>query len=129
MAGIYRPESGKIALVQERGGECAPHERRAYFGFLPQEVALFDGTLRENVTLFDARPDFARLSAIESGLDLTHWLASLPRGWDMEINAGLSTSFSGGQLQRIGLARLLYHPRAALVFDEPANGLDVSAQG
>jgi ABC-type bacteriocin/lantibiotic exporter with double-glycine peptidase domain len=128
MAGIYQPQAGRVAFVKESGGECAPSDRRAMFGFLPQEPALFDGTLRENVTLFDAQPDLARLNAIESELDLKHWLASLPRGWETEINAGLSMTFSGGQLQRIGLARLLYHPRAALIFDEPANGLDESAQ-
>lgn len=128
LMGIYQPQRGAVHLVVEGGHQLAAANSRAAFGLLPQEPAIFDGTLRENVTLFETPVDSARLSHIEKELDLSGWLNALPGGWETEVNAGLATTFSGGQMQRIGLARLLYSQRSIFIFDEPANGLDQSAR-
>jgi ABC-type bacteriocin/lantibiotic exporter with double-glycine peptidase domain len=128
LAGIYSPNEGEIILDLENKDSCAVKVRRRHFGFLPQSPALFDGTLAENVTLFDARLDKSKLVRIEEELGLREWVDSLASGWDTQINAGLATTFSGGQIQKIGLARILYREAPVLVFDEPASSLDQAAQ-
>lgn len=124
LAGVYQPESGEVRLQAEDGTQIVCAERRGFFGFLPQEPALFDGTLSENVTLFDTKPNLQRLVEIQRELGMADWLNSLPQGWETPINAGLANTFSGGQTQKIGLARLLYRRRPILIMDEPSNGLD-----
>ncbi|HEX8776153.1 MAG TPA: ABC transporter ATP-binding protein [Pyrinomonadaceae bacterium] len=128
LAGIYAPSQGEIILDLENGDACAAKARRQFFGFLPQSPTLFDGTLAENVTLFQSQLDKSKLLRIEEELGLREWVSSLANGWETQINAGLATTFSGGQIQKIGLARLLYREAPVLVFDEPANSLDQAAQ-
>jgi ABC-type bacteriocin/lantibiotic exporter with double-glycine peptidase domain len=124
LIGIYPVQEGEIIFETEAGGKYPPTERRRLFACVPQAPTLFDGTLLENVTLFEAQPDQAKLAQLEQELELSAWIASLPQGWQTEINAGLATTFSGGQIQKIGLARLLYRDAPVLLFDEPGTNLD-----
>lgn len=128
LAGIYEPDSGSITLDIGGGQQDTTALRRHLFGFLPQEPTVFDGTLLENITLFDDRPDHAKVSQIVTELDMAEWVASLPQGLETEINAGLATKFSGGQIKKIGLGRALYHDPPILLLDEPATSLDQNAQ-
>lgn len=136
LTGMYRPQSGSITTdldgrgpaADGREGRPAAGESRHLFGYLPQETVLFDGTLLENLTLFDPRPDRERLRRITQELEMSEWVAALPQGLETEINAGLATKFSGGQLRKIGLGRVLYRDPPILLLDEPSNGLDQSAQ-
>lgn len=128
LMGIYQSRTGEVRLNSDNQQGHPASGRRRLFAFLPQELALFDGTLQENVTLFDANPDLARLTRIAEELDLASWIASLPQGWETEVNAGLATTFSSGQIQKIGLARLLYRESPILLLDEPASGLDEVAR-
>ncbi|MBD0325621.1 MAG: ABC transporter ATP-binding protein [Pyrinomonadaceae bacterium] len=128
LMGLYRPSSGEVKLDLKDQPEYSSSWRRHLFKCLPQTPTVFDGSLIDNVTLFDAEPDFARLKQLEEELELGGWIASLPKGWETNINAGLATTFSGGQLQKIGLARVLYRDAPILLFDEPANSLDEAAR-
>jgi ATP-binding cassette, subfamily B, bacterial len=128
LMGIYRPTNGEVKVDLKDQPEYCLTWRRHLFNCLPQTPAVFDGSLIDNVTLFDAEPDFARLRQLEEELELGGWVASLPDGWETSINAGLAATFSGGQLQKIGLARVLYRDAPILLFDEPANSLDEAAR-
>lgn len=129
LLGLYEPAAGHIRFESSEGQlRVTPASQRSLFSCLSQATALFDGTLLDNVTLFDAAPAPLRISQVEQTAGLAEWIASLPEGWGTEINAGLATTFSGGQLQRIGLARLLYHDAPVLLFDEPSTSLDRSAE-
>jgi len=92
-------------------------------------AAVFDGTLLENLTLFDDLVDEARVARVIELLDVDSWIDSLPQGVNTPINAGLATKFSVGQIKKIGLGRLLYRDPPILLLDEPAAGLDESSQG
>ena len=136
LAGIYYPDSGSVDIELDgppmiptpRATGTATIARRHLFGFLAQEPSIFDGTLRENITLFDGDVEHAELSELTRELDMTGWVDSLPKGLDTEINAGLATHFSGGQMKKIGLGRVLYRNPPIWLLDEPAASLDQAAQ-
>ena len=129
LAGISHPSAGTVTLGREVDRHWSGPRRRRLFGFLPQEPAVFDGTLLENLTLFDDLVDEARVARVIELLDVDSWIDSLPQGVNTPINAGLATKFSVGQIKKIGLGRLLYRDPPILLLDEPAAGLDESSQG
>jgi ABC-type bacteriocin/lantibiotic exporter with double-glycine peptidase domain len=93
-------------------------------GYVPQRVNLFQGSLLDNVTFYDSTPESA-LSAMDvlSKVGLADWVLSLPYGIHSSVQ-NLGENVSGGQSQRIGLARALYQNPKILILDEPTSSLD-----
>ncbi len=127
LAGIYEPEEGEIKILLEDETDLVVADRRKLFAYISQSPDLFDGTLRDNVTLYDQAPDMSRLRVLEKDLELEMWISSLEKEWDTEINGGLTARLSGGQIQKIALARLLYSDCPVLLLDEPSKNLDSEA--
>jgi ATP-binding cassette subfamily C protein len=94
-------------------------------GYVPQTVFLLDDTLRRNVALGvpDAEIDEARLRSAIRRAQLEEFVAALPGGLDTSIGER-GVRISGGERQRIGVARALYHEPAVLVLDEATSALD-----
>ena len=100
---------------------------RSAIGMVAQRPFLFDGTIRENLLLGDVSADDARLlSALESA-NLADFVRSLPDGLDMPVGER-GVRLSGGQAQRIAIARVFLKNPAILILDEATSALDTFAE-
>lgn len=94
---------------------------RGVVGLMQQDAHVFDTTLRDNLRIGRIDADDDALRAVLARVGLAGWLGTLPEGLDTRVSAA---TMSGGERQRLALARLLLAERRILVFDEPTEHLD-----
>ncbi len=123
LTGVWRPAGGSIRLDSAALDQYEPDVLGQHIGYLPQRVQLFDGTIAENIARLSTHPDSEQVVAAAQKADAHQMILELPEGYDTRINAG-QQRLSGGQIQRIGLARALYADPVILVLDEPNSNLD-----
>jgi ATP-binding cassette, subfamily C, bacterial len=123
LTGVWRPLGGKVRLDGAALDQYDPDVLGRFLGYLPQRITLFDGTIAENIARLDARPDSERIVAAARKADAHDMIVKLPQGYDTRVTA-TGGRLSGGQMQRIGLARALYGDPVLLILDEPNSNLD-----
>ncbi|MFN7089583.1 MAG: type I secretion system permease/ATPase [Allorhizobium sp.] len=123
LTGVWTPSTGKITLDGAPLELYHPERLAEYIGYLPQRVALFDGTIAENIARLSQTFDHARVIDAAMRADAHEMILKLGEGYNTPVHAA-GTRLSGGQIQRIGLARALYGNPVLLVLDEPNSNLD-----
>lgn len=123
LTNVWQPQTGTIRLGGAKINQYAPEALGAYIGYLPQQVQLFDGTIAENIAKLALEPDDAAVVAAAQKADAHQLILSLPDGYDTQVSSS-GGLLSGGQLQRIGLARAFYGNPVIVILDEPNSNLD-----
>ena len=123
VTGVWRPAGGSIRLDAAALDQYEASVLGDHIGYLPQRVQLFDGTIAENIARLSSQPDATKVVAAAKKADAHEMILELPDGYDTRINSS-QQRLSGGQIQRIGLARALYGDPVLLVLDEPNSNLD-----
>lgn len=123
LIGVWRPSGGKVRLDGASLEQYDSDVLGSYFGYLPQRVGLFEGTIAENIARLQPNPDAEAIVSAAKRAAAHDMILRLPEGYDTKVSA-LGGRLSGGQIQRIGLARALYGDPVILVLDEPNSNLD-----
>lgn len=96
-------------------------------GMVTQDVQLIDGTLRDNLTLFNPRLSDEEILETAGRLGLRPWIEALPQGLDTRLSAG-GTSLSAGEAQLFALTRVFLTQPSLIVLDEPSSRLDAATE-
>lgn len=123
LVGLWTPAGGTIRLDGATLDQYDPDALGRHIGYLPQRVALFDGTIAENIARLDPDPDPEAVIKAAQRAAAHRMILDLPDGYDTRISQ-TGGRLSGGQIQRIGLARALYGDPVILILDEPNANLD-----
>ena len=124
---LYEPTSGTILIDDIDISQIDPANLRRSISYVPQDIHLFKGTIKENIITSERAPsdeDVVMAAKISGAYEFIH---SHPRGYDMPIGergAGLS----GGQKQSVGVARALLSGSSIMLMDEPTNAMDQSTE-
>jgi ATP-binding cassette subfamily C protein LapB len=122
-SGLYRPNEGKVFLGGVDLALLAPAVARESIGYLPQDLRLFSGTLRDNLLLGLADPGDETILEAARKTGLIELITGQPKGLGLEIAEG-GRGVSGGQKQLIGLTRLLLAQHKVWLLDEPTGSMD-----
>lgn len=123
LVGLLPPQNGTVRFDGSLASQWASTQRGKFLGYLPQRVALFEGTIAQNIARFEPNAEPASVVAAARLCGVHEMIARLPDGYDTMIDE-TGSGLSGGQSQRIGLARALYGNPFLLVLDEPNSNLD-----
>jgi ATP-binding cassette, subfamily C, type I secretion system permease/ATPase len=127
LVGLVRPDQGSVRLDGATYDQWDPDVLGQYIGFLPQTVSLLPGTLRENIARFDPEADDEEVISAAELASAHELILQLPNGYDTQVGPG-QPPLSGGQVQRIALARALFRRPKLIVLDEPNAHLDFEGE-
>ena len=125
ISGLFFPTKGEI-IYNDNITNNLNKNLSPIIGYVPQQTTLFDDTIWNNITFFENKKDDQSIKKFEIAVKqskLKDYINSLPEKEDTKIGEGLS-KISGGQAQRIGIARALFIKSDFLIFDESTSSLD-----
>lgn len=121
--GLYRPTKGEIELLHE--GHILPNKKNTtYMGYVPQKNVLFPGTIKENIVLNQNTIEMFKIKKAASLACCDHLIEQLPQKYNTIIGESTSRQFSGGEIQRLAIARAILQDTPILILDEFTSALD-----
>ena len=121
------PDQGTIFIEGKEYRSVTPQQLCTNIAMVPQQVNLFSGTIRENLLLADPNANDEKLKEALSEAGLGSFLKTLPKGLDSDVgNAG--AALSGGQRQKMGIARALLSEAQYMIFDEATSSVDPQSE-
>ena len=127
LVGLYRPTSGQILVDGFDIAKGGIQSVRKHIGAVMQDDSLLAGTIEENISFFDHHPDNERIRWAAQAAAIHDDIKAMPMGYKTLVG-DMGTSLSGGQLQRVVLARALYRHPKILVMDEGTSALDIATE-
>lgn len=127
IAGLYEPTAGKILFDGIAAGELDRAIVSDAIGYVDQDVKLFEGTVAENLAMSDVSPASDLLISCAKAACIYEVIMGRPGGFSARVAPG-GSNFSGGERQRIELARALMRKPAILLLDEATSALDAETE-
>ncbi|MBQ4900376.1 ABC transporter ATP-binding protein [Paenibacillus sp. Marseille-P2973] len=120
---FYDPQEGSIELSGVDIRDCKLHELRSGVAMVTQNIEIMEGTVRDNLSLFDEEISDAEILSVLKELGLEEWFASLPDGLDTVLASG-GGSLSAGEAQLLAFARVFLSDPGLVILDEASSRLD-----
>ncbi|HXD06219.1 MAG TPA: peptidase domain-containing ABC transporter [Burkholderiaceae bacterium] len=127
LVGFYKPTDGKISVDGYDMASVDQEYYRRQVGYVMQSNLLFSGTIAENIASGDESPDRRRIEEVAKRADAHAFISKMPKGYEQLVGER-GTGLSGGQIQRLCIARALYRDPSLLVFDEATSALDTQSE-
>ncbi len=128
ICGLIEPNNGHL-LLDGREIEANSSKWKKLIGYIPQEINLIEGTIKENlcIGMRDTQFDINKLNNIIDDIQLRDFINKLPNGLDTDTGE-LGSKISGGEKQKIGICRTLFRDPEILIFDESTSALDIDSE-
>ena len=127
LQGLYKPESGRVLIDDNDIQHLSPAALRQQIGFVPQEVQLFAGTVRENIAMGTTDPEPERVVAVAKFVGAHDFIQFMAKGYDTVLTER-GGSLSAGQRQMLAIARALVRNPRLIILDEATSALDPAAE-
>ncbi|MBV1867365.1 MAG: type I secretion system permease/ATPase [Marinosulfonomonas sp.] len=123
LVGLARPATGEVRFGGATIAQYGPEQMAKLIGYLSQSVQFLEATVAENIAHMAQNPDSKLVVEAAKKAKVHEVILQLPQGYDTFLGP-LDTQLSGGQIQRLGLARALFGNPRILILDEPTSALD-----
>ncbi|WP_286237410.1 type I secretion system permease/ATPase [Neptuniibacter halophilus] len=127
LLGLYAPTEGSVRIDGIDINQIDPVDLRRNLGYVPQDIMLFAGSVRDNIVIGSPQTEDAKLVQVANMTGVGDMVNRHPQGFDMQVGER-GAALSGGQRQSVAIARTLIHDPQVLVLDEPTASMDNASE-